>query len=205
MYTTVAGTTRLIARTLASDGSTIWPVKLCDLKAHAQVRHNLEDEILQQYLEDATEYIESRGQISLIHQHRRQVLDCWPRGLTIQINRGPLVSVESITAIDPAGDGHQISSGWRSDVESRTGGVYFDANVSAPPLADGPGVVWIDYTAGFGVSPQSVPAQWRQLILAVATHAYERRELATGGGFDDAFERVIARRFSAAGRNYRYV
>lgn len=214
MHSVVAGTTHLLERYPYSDDddypeSIVWPVELERLKQHAQVRHNLEDELLTHYLQDATEYVERRGQVSLIHQRRRQVLDHWPRDTTVQINCGPLVSVESVTILDAAGDTEEIDTGWRADVRSRPGGVYFTDD-DPPTLSDGPGVVWIDYTAGFGTSPAGVPAMWQQLILAIATHCYERREMASGGGtegggLDAQFERIIARRLSAAGRNYRYV
>jgi hypothetical protein len=49
------------------------------------------------------------------------------------------------------------------------------------------------------------PIAWRQLVAVVAMHSYERRELASGGGLDEAMERVINRKIIAAGGSRRYV
>ena len=72
----VLGTTRLISR-YPFDGvpaNLVLPVPLDGekgLKKHAQVRHNLEDGTLLEYLLDAIEYVENRGRVSLINQRIR--------------------------------------------------------------------------------------------------------------------------------------
>lgn len=186
----------------------VWPVTLSLLKQHSQIGHTLEDDLLQGefggYLADAVEYVEARGQVSLIHQRRRIVLDRMPCGETIFAIRGPLVSVEQIQYLDADDEVQTLGTAYyRIENRSRRGGVYFKDNLAV--TADGDGVVWIDMTCGFGTEAKDVPAQWRQLVAVVATHSYERRELASGGGLDEAFERVIDRKIIAAGASRRYV
>ncbi len=202
----VIGTTRLLSR-YPFDGvlaNVVMPVTLAELKKHAQVRHGLEDENLLSYLRDAIEYVEQRGRVSLINQRIRHALDDWAGGQTIHISRGPLVSVEAVKYLDAANVEQTADTKyWRADTRSRWGGVFLSDSFSQK-LADGTGVVWIDMTCGYGTSADAVPEQWKSLIRVVATHSYERRELATGGGFDEAFEKVLQRKFQAAGQLVRY-
>jgi uncharacterized phiE125 gp8 family phage protein len=94
---------------------------------------------------------------------------------------------------------------YRPVLKGRGDGVYFKEATYTLPVADGPGVVWIDYVAGFGQEAKDVPAQWRSLVAAVAYHMYERRGLVAGGGLDEAFERVVDRKVVLAGASRRYV
>lgn len=192
------------------DGAAVvWPVVTADFKLHAQIEHSVEDDLLNSdfggYIADAAQEVEARGQVSLINQRRRLVLDRLPSEETITIPRGPLVSVESIGYLD-ADDAEQTlaTSLYRVDTRSKFGGVYFK-NTAALQAAYGSAVVWIDTTCGYGETPEDVPAQWRELVLIIATHSYQRRELVTGGGLDEAMERVISRKVIAAGAARRYV
>lgn len=201
----VLGTSTLISRHPHTElDSIVWPVSLADLKSHAQIPHGVEDLKLQEFIRDATEYVEQRGQVSLIQQQIRLALDYWPSGCTVAVPRGPLVSVQNVNYLNSAGVATVQASGWRADTRSNPGGIYFSDDVELT-TADGEGVVWVNLTCGYGTTAGAVPAQWRQLILVIATHCYQRREMAAGGGFDESFERVIARKFTAAGRQYRYV
>lgn len=202
----VIGTTRLISR-YPFDGiaaNVVLPVTLAELKKHAQVRHGLEDDNILGYLLDAIAYVEERGRVSLIHQRIQHVVDCWPGGQTVHVSRGPLVSVESVKYLDVNNVEQTVDAKYyRADTRSRWGGVFFSDSFSQT-LAEGTGVVWIDMTCGYGTTADAVPGQWKQLIKVVATHSYERRELATGGGFDEAFDNVLRRKFQAAGQLVRY-
>lgn len=187
----------------------VWPVTMQELKDHAQIRHVAEDDLLSSnfggYLADAVEEVEARGQVSLISQRRRLVLDRMPCSESILAMRGPLASVEEIGYLDADGVAQTLATTYyRVDVRSKRGGVYF-RDTSGITVDDGDAVVWIDMTCGFGNTAAQVPAQWRELVAVVATHAYERRELASGGGLDDAMERVINRKVVLAGGARRYV
>lgn len=210
---TIEGTTTLLAAgRFPYDGiaaNVVWPVTLAEIKSHAQISHDFEDDLLMSdfggYLADAVEEIEARGQVSLIYQRRRLILDRMPCHEMIAIMRGPLVSVESIGYVDCDSQAQVLdASGYRIDNRSKRGGIYFN-DTSIIGVDDGEACVWIDMTCGFGDRSAMVPAQWRQLVSIVATHSYQRRELASGGGLDDAMERVVNRKVIAAGGSRRYV
>lgn len=209
----IEGTTTLLAAgRFPYDGiaaNVVWPVTLSEIKQHAQVSHDVEDDLLSSdfggYLADAVEEIEARGQVSLIYQRRRLTLDRLPCHETIAALRGPLVSVESVGYLDSDSAAQTLEDTYyRIDNRSKRGGIYFN-DTSGICIEDGEGSVWIDMTCGYGEVSANVPAQWRQLVAIVATHSYQRRELASGGGLDDAMERVIDRKIVVAGGSRRYV
>lgn len=187
----------------------VWPVTVSDFKSHAQIGHAFEDGLLSSdfggYLIDAVEEVEARGQISLIYQKRRLVLDRLPCEETIYAIRGPLVSVDEIRYLD-ADDVSTVlaPSYYRAEMRSKRGGVYFK-DTSAIEVAEGDGSVWIDMTCGLSDDPAKIPAQWREVVRIIATHTYQRRERVSGGGLDAAWERVINRKIDVAGGSMRYV
>lgn len=210
---TIEGTTTLLAAgRFPYDGiaaNVVWPVTLAEIKSHAQISHDFEDDLLSSdfggYLADAVEEVEARGQVSLIYQRRRLTLDRLPCHESIAALRGPLVSVESVGYLDGESQVQVLDAAYyRIDNRSKRGGVYFN-DTSGLSVDDGEAVVWIDMTCGFGDVSAKVPAQWRQLVSIVATHSYQRRELASGGGLDEAMERVVNRKIIAAGGSRRYV
>ena len=187
----------------------IWPVTLAELKRHTQIDHAQDDLLLMYgaggYLAAAVEYIEARGQVSLIHQRRKLRLDEIPAGESVHVIRGPLVSVQSVTYLDSDGASQTLSAAkYRALIGGRSSSIYFTDDISVT-LADGPGVVEINVTCGFSSQPDGVPALWRHLVAEVAAYFYERRNAIAGGGLDPAFEAVIDRKVIIAGGVRRYV
>jgi uncharacterized phiE125 gp8 family phage protein len=207
MADNIEGSLELISRHVdESSGRVIWPVSVDELKAQSQVTHDLDDELLLRLIADATEEIESRGQVALISQVRRLVLDRLPVDEAIWLPRYPVASPGDVVVryLD-ANDIEQVLPSSLYSVRSmgRRPTIYF--RLSSVNVADGPGICSITMHCGYGDAASSVPAQWRQLVLAVATHRYERREMVSGGGIDEAFENVIERKVIAAGGSRRYV
>lgn len=209
MGSLVIGESILVDRYPFDQVDPVWPVTIADLKKHVQIDHAEDDLLLSfgagGYLAAATEYIEARGQVSLIQQRRKLRLDELPAGESVHVIRGPLVSVQSITYLDSAKATQTLSSSkYRVIAGGRSSSIYFEADTTAT-LADGPGVIEINHTVGFGTQPDEVPALWRQLVAEVAAYFYERRNAIAGGGLDPAFEAVIDRKVIIAGGVRRYV
>jgi uncharacterized phiE125 gp8 family phage protein len=188
----------------------IWPVTLEDLKLHIQLDHSAEDSLLEfgkgGWLAAATIEIERRGQISLVQQRWRVLLDYLPSDETIHLTRGPVTAITVVKYLDASGVEQTLAgSNYRPILKGKARGLYFAETTSGISLADGPGVVWVDYVAGFGISADSVPAPWRALVAGLANYYYERRGLVAGGGIDEAFERMLDRKIIAAGACRRYV
>lgn len=212
MGSLVLGESILVSRIpFDDDANPLWPVTLADLKKHVQIDHDEDDLLLQfgsgGYLAAATEYIETRGQVSLMHQRRELRLDELPEDAAVHVIRGPLVSVQSVTYVDSTGTTQTLNSSlYRAVPRGRSSAVYFsESAASSISLAKGPGVVSINMTCGFGDLADKVPASWRQLVAEVAAYYYERRNAIAGGGLDPAFETVIDRKVTIAGGVKRYV
>jgi uncharacterized phiE125 gp8 family phage protein len=208
MSSVVAGEYELLDR-YPYGSDPVWPVTLEDLKLHIQLDHSAEDALLAfgngGWLASATQEIEARGQVSLIQQKRRVLLDELPSETTIELGRGPVTAITIVKYLDSDGAEQTLASAYyRGQFKGKARGIYFK-NTSAISVDNGPGTVWIDYVAGLGTIPDAIPAQWRTLVAALACHMYERRELVAGGGIDPAFEAVIDRKCILAGAKRRYV
>jgi uncharacterized phiE125 gp8 family phage protein len=209
MGSRVLGESILVARYPFDSSDPVWPVTVADLKLHTQIDHAEDDLLLLYgnggYLAAATEYIEARGQVSLVHQRRKLRLDELPAGESVHVIRGPLVSVQSVAYLDSAKASQTLDAvNYRVITGGRSSAVYFDDDADVT-LASGPGVVEINMTCGFGSLPDQVPALWRLLVAEVAAYFYERRNAIAGGGLDPAFEAVIDRKVTIAGGVKRYV
>ena len=192
------------------DSDPIWPVTLEDLKQHIQLDHSADDSLLEfgngGWLAAATQEIERRGQVSLIQQKWRVLLDYLPSDETIHLSRGPVTAITVVKYLDANGAEQTLSaSNYRPIMKGKARGLYFSDDNAETVLADGPGVVWVDYVAGYGTDPDAVPAPWRALVAGLAYHSYERRGLVSGGGIDEAFEGMLDRKIIAAGAVRRYV
>lgn len=188
----------------------IWPVTLEDLKRHVQLDHSADDSLLEfgkgGWLASATIEIERRGQVSLMQQKWRVLLDYLPSDETIHLTRGPVTAITVVKYLDKNGAEQTLNAAnYRAILKGKARGIYFAGSTTGIELADGPGVVWIDYVAGFGTDPDAVPAPWRSLVAGLAYHLYERRGLVSGGGIDEAFERMVERKVIAAGACRRCV
>jgi len=192
------------------DSDPVWPVTLEDLKLHIQLDHSAEDSLLEfgngGWLAAATEEIERRGQVSLIQQKWRVLLDYLPSDETIHLSRGPVTAITVVKYLDADGVEQTLSSSnYRAILKGKARGLYFSDDNSGIELADGPGVVWVDYVAGYGTVPDAVPAPWRALVAVLANAHYALRLGVSGGGLDEAFLRMIDRKVIAAGGRRRYV
>lgn len=210
MGTEVLGTSILVDRYPYNGASPDWPVVPDDLKRHVQIEHDEDDLLLQfgsgGYLAAAVENTESRGQVSLMYQKRKQVLDELPADRAVHIIRGPLVSVTSVTYLD-GNDAQQTldPSYYRALAAGRGSCIYFKSTTASITVADGPGVVTINCICGMGDQADKIPAAWRQIVAEMAAYFYERRDGVAGGGIDEAMEVVFDRKIQIAGGIKRYV
>jgi uncharacterized phiE125 gp8 family phage protein len=209
MSSRVIGESVLVDRYPYDTATPLWPVTMNELKPHIQIDHNEDDILLEYgtggYLAAATEYIESRGQISLIYQKRQIVIDELPFAESLHISRGPLVSVTDVKYLVDSEWVTADTDHWRAIGRGRRSSVYFGESLESVSLDDGPGTVLVNVVCGFGDHPDKVPAIWRLLVAEVATHFYERRTGAAGGGLDPAMEAVWDRKVTIAGGVRKYV
>lgn len=131
-------------------------VTLAAAKTFLRVDHPDEDDLIADLIQTAALQIESRCGVSLIT--RRQRLMQTTDGTGVYLNRFPVKSVELVYLNGASVD--------------------FEANVRARPvhvIFEGAGDVGVNFTAGFGETPEDIPVPLRQAVLLLLAHLYEYR------------------------------
>lgn len=179
------------------------PVSLGEAKLYLRVEADAEDALLGLLIGSARELFERETGCVLISQEWEWTLDAWPepganarRALIFPLQ--PLAGIAEITVKD--GEGGEIDVPGTDYIEDLAAGRITEAEPGRWPR---PGIaaagLRIDFTAGFGASAASVPADIRAVLLAMIGEAYEARAL-TEGDFAG-----IAPRLSALLAPYRKV
>ncbi|EAP88807.1 hypothetical protein OA2633_14830 [Oceanicaulis alexandrii HTCC2633] len=176
------------------------PVSVEAAKAWLRVSHSEDDALIGDLIESACEHVETRTGLALITQSWRERLEDWPRdrmsasGLAVQLARAPLVSVEAVRV--RAGDG--ALTDWNSDEYRVETGVPGRLVAILPfalprPEARGGGIE-IDFTAGYGETPDEVPAPLRAAILHLVAASYgaDRGEGGESPPAPDMVDRLLA-------------
>lgn len=150
------------------------PVTLTTAKAHLREVGTDQDDLIAIYIEAARRHVEQSTGARCITQAWRLVLDEFPaEGLPLP--GYPLIAVQSIAYIDPAGAAQTITlADLIVDTASRPGIIYKPDGW--PATKDREGVVTIDYTVGFGAASTDVPADLRNAILLLIGDLFENRQ-----------------------------
>ena len=181
----------------------IQPVTLAEAKLHLRVDHNDEDTLIESLIRAATEHLDGWTGIlgrCLVEQIWRQDHDRFARQMSIPL--GPVVTVQSITWRDPAGQLSTIPSGsydLRID-EAGNAVIRFDADYVFPTNLHESRAIAINFKAGYEASPEppvtsTVPDPLKVAILLLVGHWYQNREAVSSTGMASlpfAVEALIA-------------
>jgi uncharacterized phiE125 gp8 family phage protein len=90
----------------------------------------------------------------------------------------PVISIDSITYIDSAGDQQTLdSSYYTTDLESEPARIMLAEGSSYPETNLQPGAVKVNYTVGYGTSSGTVPSPCKQAIISTVIDLYEHPEM----------------------------
>lgn len=180
-------------------GPAVEPVNLYEMKDYLRISDTSEDRLIEDMIAGAREELEEASGLSLVNQQFRLTLDRWPgrgeqwwdgvregsileiygpeRAAYVGLPRYPLVQINSVTVFDEASNSSVVSVANTFDVDTqqRPGrmGLKFGA---VWPIALRPtNAIQIVYTAGFGTSPDSVPAPLRRAVRVMAAYLYAHR------------------------------
>jgi uncharacterized phiE125 gp8 family phage protein len=156
-------------------------VTLETFKADRRIDYTEEDDLLELKLRAAIDAIEGPSGVGivLITQKWRLSLDafphCWPRYITVPL--GPVQSIDSITYTDDAGAPQTLAADrYAFDLDASPLRIDPVRSTTWPVIHCRPGAVKIEFTAGFGDTPDDVPADLRAAVLLTAGHWNENRE-----------------------------
>lgn len=154
------------------------PVSVSDAKNWLRISHAADDALILSLIRAAREHVETRTGLALITQSWRERLEDWPRdrlsasGLAVRLARAPLTSVEAVRVRDRNG----ALTDWDAAefrVETGEPGRLVAILPFALPRPDHRGGgIEIDFTAGYGETPDDVPAPLRAAILHLVAASY---------------------------------
>lgn len=155
------------------------PVELADMKLFLRVDHDHEDSLIAALLRAATAAVEAMCGRRLIEQGWSVFLDDWPCSGVIALPLSPVTAIaevrlhsadDTFAVIDPA---H-----YYLDAASRPARLMLRPDrIWAKPGRIGNGIE-IRLVAGFGPSPDDVPAELAQAVKSLVAHWYDNREAA---------------------------
>lgn len=202
--TTALANDELVSRTTSGD-EIVWPVTVAMVKANAQIPHNEDDQLLaEQIIPAAVAYVENLGRVALITQTRRVTHDYeFPEnGFE---TRWPLLTVSSVTYLDDDYATQTVSSAnYRALTASKPGRICVKTESSWPTPVVERQVAMATYTAGFGTTPASVPPEWKNPIVLLASYWWEHRESYDAAFVNQSFFDVLKNLVELAGGLKRY-
>lgn len=158
----------------------IEPVAVADLRTHVGLDYGFRDHdaMLSLFIKAARRYAEAYTNRSFITQGWRGTLDGFPQ--VIELERAPVVSVQSIVYLDMGGVWRTVSDPGLPD---------YAVDLSGPlgRITPGFGRIWpiplpqigsvqVNFTAGYGSAATDVPEEVRHWIMLRAATLYRDRE-----------------------------
>lgn len=158
------------------------PVSVAELKAHANIEIDDDDDLLADIVKAATNETERYLWRQLVTATFTLTLDKLPpTDDFIELPRPPLASVTHVKYYDTSNVLQTFSAdSWDEDISCEPGRIYVDRSVGWPSTYYRRNAVTIEYTAGYGAA-SAVPQAIRTGILMLASHRYEHREPVASG------------------------
>lgn len=155
------------------EGPAVEPISLPEMKAYLRLDDDSQEELVAGLVKAARLMVECTSRRILIEQRWRVVLDRWPEGGRVMLPLSPLLAVDSVKVSDASG----------AMIEVVPSSVTADAAGDPPSIvvtdAPAPGKtrngISIEMRAGYGTSPDAVPATLKLAIKILVAHWFENR------------------------------
>lgn len=195
------------------------PVSLEELKAQLRIEPSVTDEDtwLRSLLSAAREFVENDTRRALISTQYYLYLDQFPYwgqldrqsiertsqavgvfyGGGIELRRCPVISVDALTYLDTTGTTQTLDLATKTyaDIASEPGRLYPAYGVAWPISRWQANAVRVTFTAGYGSTPDNVPAMAKHAIRLLASHWYWNREAVgkVGAEIDLSYQALVTR------------
>jgi uncharacterized phiE125 gp8 family phage protein len=156
------------------DGPAVEPIGMPDMRAYLRLDDGAEDDLIAALVKTARVHVEAAAGRVLVESRWRMGLDAWPEGRVVPLPVSPLIAVERVRVFDRDGGAIDVPAGlYEADPFSDPPRLVVD------PLAPEPGRrrqgVLIEVRAGYGATPESVPAPLRQAVRLLVARWFENR------------------------------
>ena len=146
---------------------------LAEAKAHLRLDGADEDDLLSSLIRVAREHLERTTGLCLLTQSWRLYLDSLYEEGVIQIAKGPVQAIESVTVFDADGVASSPSlEGHVLDGASRPARLLLPSPLRAGRAVNG---IEIDFTAGYGDSAADVPETLKRAMLTHVAQMFSCR------------------------------
>ncbi|KRB50165.1 hypothetical protein ASE04_16500 [Rhizobium sp. Root708] len=136
---------------------------LAEVKAHLRLDDGNEDGMLTSLIRVAREHLERTTGLCLITQVWRLHLESIPEDRVIQIAKGPVQAIESLSIYDGTGEELELPvTGHVLDGNARPARLVLDRSMNPAIAVNG---IEIDFSAGFGESGAEVPDTLKRAML----------------------------------------
>lgn len=154
-------------------------VSAADLRAHLRLDSTDQDSYLEALVAAATRSLEHDADTQVITATWQvHLADWWPDYL--ELPRGPLQSITSVTYKDDQGDTQTLAaSNYDVVTAADVGRIHTADGATLPTLADVPQAVTITMVCGYGDAGTNVPAEVLHFIKLLAAHFYAHAEPVT--------------------------
>lgn len=171
------------------------PVTLDEMREQARVVGNELDNLIQRAIITSREHVEAISNRTLISKTYTLYLDVFADVMRLPL--APLQSVTQITYTDTDGNSQVLDTGiYEVDAISDPGFVRLGYQQVWPTTRDYPDAVRIQFVAGYGDGPESVPAGAIQMIMSHATMLVDNPSMLDYGQnvreVPQVFDRVLA-------------
>lgn len=166
-------------RLVQTSAPSVEPVTLAEAKLHLRQIDSADDVLITSLIVAARQYAEAYCARSFITQQWRVVMDRFPCDC-IEIERGPLISVQAIGYRDMGGTLQTIATpslpSWVIDASGERPRIAPGFGYTWPESLPQIGAVFVDYTAGYGATAADVPELVKSWIKVRINTMFENRE-----------------------------
>lgn len=152
------------------------PVTVADVKLHTHIDHDVEDNLIQLWIESARKLAEDFQCRAYVAQTYTMTFDSFP-DLPILIPRAPLTAVSSVKYYDYENtETSMLLTDFIIDTDSEPGRIGFAYSKTWPSVTLRPmNAVKITFTCGTGSNASTVPATVKDAIMLYCTYRNENR------------------------------
>lgn len=165
--------TPIPATPILLDGPAVEPVSLAEMRAYLRRDDGAEDDLVGALVTAARLAVEAAAGRVLIESRWRVTFDGLPSDRVVRLPVGPVIAVERLRALDAAGPAPDLDPTlYRVEAAGDPARIVIDA---AAPWPTGLGGLAIEIRAGYGATPDAVPAPLRHAVRMTVARWFEHR------------------------------